>query len=59
MATITSIVYRPDHVTAKPEDHFSRLSLEHGQLITGMVSKATAKVTSRPAAEHHEPGSAD
>ncbi len=33
MATITSIVYRPDNVPAKPADHFSRVALETVQLV--------------------------
>jgi xanthine dehydrogenase accessory factor len=35
MSTITSIVYRPDHVPVKPEDHYSRVSVSNTQLIAG------------------------
>jgi MOSC domain-containing protein YiiM len=35
MSTISSIVYRPDHVPAKPADHYSRVSLEAAQLVAG------------------------
>lgn len=35
MSQITSIVYRPTHVEAKPADHFSRISLDSAQLVTG------------------------
>jgi MOSC domain-containing protein YiiM len=35
MSQITSIVYRPTHVEAKPADHFSRISLDSAQLVAG------------------------